>query len=670
MAFPVPSHSTPSGKPRSAIERRLRNVGRIILVDTDPTDRAHVRRLLEQIGHVVTEADTGARGLVEARTHRYDLAVIASDLGSGAGGADICRRIKTLTRLHVLHVLVYTRSASGEVTESLFDAGCDAVVVPEQFGQMGHVASVLMSERARLEDLGDQNRTLEMENRRLEEKRQQEADSSAAKGGAGAEALLHRELAAGRPDGVMIADSRGVVMHADRGACEILGLQIVGRTLGSVVPASGLEAFVRDARTGARDGFRFEVSARKDRVRRSIMASVTPIASGDAVPSLRVVLLLDVDKRRAFGAELDQQNSAPIPRQQLGSLLEAAHTIYQPDAITGKSKAAQSLRRQIVEAAKQKRPLALIGERAAGKSLVARIVHYSGIATGTLLQLRCGSLSTENLERELFGYAKGAFHGAVADRPGLLLLSRDGTLVLSEVEGMPAETQQRLLEVLEKGVIRRRGAQRRERVECRLIVSASESLDVLVSSGRLLPELAARLAPDCIRVPRLCDRIEDLPELVHQFLLRFGGCGQVETIADEAYWLMQQYNWPGNVGELEDCIEQAAARAEGNTIEVKHLTRPLRDLHTELPLPELIPPVRRSTEAGATGPLLASANASDLPLNVWDITDEDPISLDFYEKQVLVRALHVCSGDRLAAARLLNVGKSTLYRKLKRFGIK
>ena len=163
---------------------------------------------------------------------------------------------------------------------------------------------------------------------------------------------------------------------------------------------------------------------------------------------------------------------------------------------------------------------------------------------------------------------------------------------------------------------------------------------------------------------------EDVQELARVFVGRFGTRYGAEMISEEARWVMEQYDWPGNVAELEDCVEQACARVETGLVETHHLTRPLRDLAAELPSAEVIP-ARRGAPLAAAAPVPGTHLPSPTPLSArpWDITEEDPISLDLYEKKALLRALDNTGGDKLAAARLLQVGKSTLYRKLKKFGI-
>ena len=134
---------------------------------------------------------------------------------------------------------------------------------------------------------------------------------------------------------------------------------------------------------------------------------------------------------------------------------------------------------------------------------------------------------------------------------------------------------------------------------------------------------------------------------------------------------MENYAWPGDVAELEDCVEQACARAGAGVVEVEHLTRPLRDRAAELPAPAFIPAARPQQAAAPAAPVPGThvVAPQGLEPEPWMITEEDPISLDLYEKKVLLRALDSTDGDKLAAARLLQVGKSTLYRKLKKFGI-
>ncbi|TDJ73995.1 MAG: response regulator [Planctomycetota bacterium] len=648
----------------------------ILVIEADLAELRIIQSRIANLGHDVVCAETGAAGIVEARTNDVDLILLAANLGAGVEGTEVCRRLKAIPRLVSVPILMYCRTnCSTELCDRAYDAGCEAFLTKTQVPAIERVISVMMRIKARNDEVAEQNRALENENRRLEEESRALADMERQLGRPNVAAAV----GAGRPDGVLVVDGQGQVRQADRGACELLGGQLEGRSLGTLAPNSGLEAFVRDARNEPRDGFRFDLPGRGGRQGRALLASVMPVTTRDTAIECgrRVVLLLDVGKRKLSDEMLGGLEPA-VTRQQLGALLEAARTIFRPSSFIGTTDDAVSTRKQIIALNNRPGPVLIRGERGAGKEFVARIIHYNGNATGSFLQIRVGALTPGSLDKELFGYFKGAFEGAVADRPGLVLLSNDGTLFLSEIGDLPHELQVKLLEVLEQGTVQRMGKRRRERVDVRIVASTSRDLRVLAREGKFLPALLAKLSTNVLDVAPLRARIADVAPLVDSFLARFGSRFEVESIERDALWVMAQYDWPGNVAELEDCIEQACRRAEQGLVRIEHLTRPLRDLHAELPAQDLIPALRPTalcaTDPGSNGSqarvLSETRPAADrLEVQSWTITQDDPISFDVYEKKALLRALDCCGGDKLATARLLNVGKSTLYRKLKRFGI-
>lgn len=656
-------------------------MSRILLIEADPAERLVLRSRVQDHGHEVVVTENGARGLTEARRGGIDLILLASRLGGGVDSAEVCRRLKAAPRIQTVPLIVYSQEApSAPCAERMFDAGCEQFVGKAQMPLLERVVEVQLRLKARNDELGEQARLLEMENRRIEEGHRRDLDA----GPAGAAAGQASPLEASVPDGILVVDESGCVVYSDRGACALMGTAPLGQRLGRLAPASGLEAFARDARTATRVGFRFDLTSRPGAVRRSLLASVVPLSSSqsDGVAALRLVFLHDAGRRR-FADEMLSTGANGLPRQQLGSLLEAARTTYLPAAIVGRSRAASDLRATIGDAASHEGDVLLEGEIGTGKELAARILHYSSSRPGSYLELRCGALSESALEVELFGCVKGARPDIVADRPGLLLLAQDGTLFLDEVGELPLSIQQRLLDVLLGGSLRRLGSSRRERVGCRIVSSSRNPIAARVSAGTFLAELHRRLAGVSVRFPALRERIEDAPDLAQLFLQRHGVRFGVESISEDALWVCVQYSWPRNVEELEEALEQACRRATQGIVEVRHLPRALRDLAAELPRRELIPAVRGdsgglasrgsgvhavSSHPGASGdlPTLASVRRTR---PAWQIGDDDPISLEHYEKKALLRALDRCEGDKLAAARLLQVGKSTLYRKLKKFGI-
>ncbi|MFN0008700.1 MAG: sigma 54-interacting transcriptional regulator [Planctomycetota bacterium] len=669
----------------------------MLLVEDDPGNRRILENRLSTSGHEVAVAESGAQGLSLARESRFDLVLVSAELKSGVDGFEVCRRTKALPEGVRPGIILYCeQSPVPEVIERGYTAGSDAFVTRPDLPGLEHVLAILGRQRARVTEL-------ESEIARLADpKRRQDPpppavstrDRAAKEGEDRAGAL--RELACGRPEGVLVVDAEGTVRHADRGACELFGGTIEGRHLGDLAPASGLEAFVRDARLETREGFRFDLAARKGHPGRSLTATVVPLVvhSGNPDSEIRVVLLHDAARRR-LAAEVLRLQDPSLARQELGPLLEAARETYRPHTMVGASPATAALRQSLAAWSRTHAPVLLVGERGTGKERAARILHYSGPSTGAFVQLSCGALAPENLDLELFGRVRGSTPGALADRPGLFHLAQDGTLYLDEIADAPVATQERILKFLEEGVVSRVGTPKSERLSVRLVLSTSAPLEGRLREGRFSEGLLRRLESFMLALPPLGERLEDVPMLVRHYLGFFGSSRGVLDIDDEALAALSRHSWPGNVSELVDCIEQACAGAASESLGIADLPAPIGDskraaaAHDVIPA---LPPVRAPRTGARTGAVpaastqLASAGAGGLTgarvdrevprgvaqsrdIRPWDITDDDPICLELYERKALLRALDRVGGDRLAAAKLLNVGKSTLYRKLKQFGI-
>jgi DNA-binding NtrC family response regulator len=671
-------------------------MSRILVIDDDSGHRLILKSRLVESGHEVVLADTGARGISDARAQAFDAFVVAARLGAGVDGYEVCKRLKGIPeRAHVPVILFNDQTGVHEDLGRAFDAGCDAFVTKPDLPALDHVLRVHVKQKRRLEELSREVGSLHEQIRRLKlpaEPEPARATSNHASGrdsardamaANGDHAAALRELACGRPDGMLIVDSEGTVRYADRGACELLGSRIEGHHLGSLAPASGLEAFARDARIEPREGFRFDLPPRKGRAPRSLSAVVVPlmVRPSEQDMGLRVVMFHDAAKRR-LAADLLRSNEPSIPRAELGPLVEAAREVFRPEALIGVSHAAEVLRTNVAAAAQHNDPVLIRGDRGSGKERIARILHYHGSSTGAFLQARCSGQTAENLEAELFGYVKGAFRSATADRPGMFQMAQDGTLFLEEITELTLELQQRIAGFLETGSILRMGAQRPERIDLRLVASTSAPIENTVHEGKFSRDLFDRLARRTIHVPTLAARRDDIEPLVRHFVQRFGARRHVHGISDDVLQLLRRHEWPGSLAELEDCIDQACALADGGTIQLDDLPRSLRDVKGKGASSHEIIPTKRSASrpvegthsvAGLPSHELTSRPPSSTPLRdvrEWDITDADPVSLDLYEMKALLRALDEAGGDKLKAAKILKVGKSTLYRKLKRFDIK
>ena len=671
-------------------------MSRILVIDDDASNRLIIKSRLSDLGFEVALAESGAAGLVEAREHAWDLMMVAADLGAGIDSHEVTRRLKIIPETAKVPILAYS---TGTVTpESLmraYEAGCQHFVGKSEMPALDLVVKVLLRGKSAQDDLADQNRVLDRQNKRLQEEEQQQADRETSTREQGEHSLVFRELAASRPDGVLLVDPEGFVRHADRGARDFFGNRVEGRNLGSMAPNSGLEAFVRDARTEAREGFRFDLSAIGGRTARSLTASVIPLVSGQGAGEggLKAVLLLDAGRRR-IAAEMLRIQEAGIPRQQLGALLDAARRIYRPASLVGQSPGMCEARERVTRYCAERQPVLCLGVGGVGKVHIARTLHYGGELGGPFLAVRCSALEPESLERELFGYVQGAFEGAAGDRPGLFQRAADGTVLLEEVGDLSPALQERLLRLFEHKTLTRVGSEQTESVDVRVVASSSSPLDGAVAEGRFLPALWEHFSGHVVELTPLAERREDVVALAIHFVNLYGAGHGVLGLQDDALEALGLHDWPGNVAELEDCILHACEACSEGFLSAAHLPPSVRDSCEGLPVHDLIPvapgerdvagalrsdafggsPLRGNTPHGNTphgNALHGNAlHGNALRGSDWDITDEDPISLDHYEMKALMRALDAVGGDKLAAARLLKVGKSTLYRKLKRFDLK
>ena len=278
------------------------------------------------------------------------------------------------------------------------------------------------------------------------------------------------------------------------------------------------------------------------------------------------------------------------------------------------------------------------GESGTGKELVARAIHDGGPrSTGPFIPVHCAAMTQTVIESELFGHRKGAFTNAFSSKEGLFKVANGGTIFLDEVSEIPPETQVKLLRVLQEKEIRPVGDTRCIRIDVRVVAATNRNLDLAVQEGDFREDLFYRLNVVPIRVPPLRERPEDIPVLVDHFLReRNTDAKRFNGLSKKAMKVFLAYPWPGNVRELENCIELFFALAAGGTIDMEDLP------------PHLFQKVR-------------------MPLQMtWDKAP----NLRDLERAAIEMALRENHNDVLAAARQLQVGKSTLYRKIKEFKLK
>jgi len=323
------------------------------------------------------------------------------------------------------------------------------------------------------------------------------------------------------------------------------------------------------------------------------------------------------------------------------------------DDIIGKSESmlkAKSLARRF---AKSLDNVLLLGESGTGKELFAQAIHNSSRPGGPFIAVNCAAMPRNLIESELFGYESGAFTGAEKHgRPGKIELANGGTLFLDEIGDMPFELQAVILRVLQDKMVMRLGGKNYRQVNFRLITATNQNLQHLIQEKKFREDLYFRLSVLNIEIPPLRHRGYDIAILAEYFIKNYAGkMGlPVPVISDEAKEKILQYNWPGNVRQLENAIIYAVNLAEDGVIELHHLPKEL------LEKPE-IPP-----SAGRDAVPALSYVPSDNKV-------EDLFSMEESEKMAIQKAMNRAGNNVAIASKLLGISKTTLYRKLKKHNI-
>ncbi len=365
----------------------------------------------------------------------------------------------------------------------------------------------------------------------------------------------------------------------------------------------------------------------------SLSLSLRALSLSPSEPVARCAILL---KNRSREQRLEEEVSE---RFRLGSLI-------------GHSAPMRHLFQEILKAAASEATVLIEGESGAGKELVARALHEnSARAAGPYVRVNCSALAESLLESELFGHARGAFTGAVSARPGRFEAAEGGTLLLDEIGEIPASLQVKLLRVLQEREVERLGENRPRKVDVRIIAATNRDLTALVRDGTFREDLYYRLRVLPIRVPALRERLGDVPLLVDHLLAEMAGRYKREKldISEDALGVLMAYDWPGNVRELVNAMEYAMVHADGPVIHPRHFP------------PEV---VRGGPATLPSDPEVApSPPSGPRPTRYYRApTDEE-------EKDLILRMLDTTGGNRAEAARRLGMSRTTLWKRLRAYGL-
>lgn len=308
------------------------------------------------------------------------------------------------------------------------------------------------------------------------------------------------------------------------------------------------------------------------------------------------------------------------------------------------SASGQSLVRKLNKIASVDSTVLLTGESGTGKSTLARMIHQSGArAEAPFVVVNCASLPRDLIESELFGHSRGAFTGAVNDRPGRAEVADGGTLFLDEIGDLPLELQPKLLTFLQDRTLQRVGSNTVRKVDVRVIAATHQDLESMCAQKHFREDLYYRLNVLNLDAAPLRERLDEIPEFAESILQRIGRrSGKTPLqISPSGIWMLQQHQWPGNIRELENTLERACAFCEGDVIQDRDLeVRPRLNSADD------------SEETAQPVPALAGLTLSEI------------------EVRAIIETLQSCGGNKAKTARVLGISEKSIYNKMKRHGLR
>lgn len=425
------------------------------------------------------------------------------------------------------------------------------------------------------------------------------------------------KMSVGSIEAVMLSTEEGTVLAGDAGASRLVGNSPVGMAVSDAFPKLGLDRLVRNVGSTALISEPFEQPAGLGPAGIPLELRMIPLIEDEHGEPVRMSIVTQKAVPSVTGDMLPADSTWQLERT--GGLRKAAIAGCGLGTIIGSSPQASAAREAAVAASQHRMPFMVMGSRGSGAKAIAKAIHSTANPFATLQVVHVGAVSTNWIG------------GALKTGPNIAAWMHDRTLLLVGVDQLSLEDQAALVKSPPPG---------------RILMTSSSPL------SSLHPELADWVGPKYMSLAGLAERREDIPALTkHLVATRAPG----SEIAPAAIEMLMRYPWPGNVAELEACLAAAYLEATLDfvpggkvTIGVEHLP---------------------STIMGTGGAGGQGQSEQARELKPWDITDQDPIDFDFYERKAILRALDHCKNNRVACARMLRLGKSTLYRKLKRLGI-
>ena len=348
---------------------------------------------------------------------------------------------------------------------------------------------------------------------------------------------------------------------------------------------------------------------------------------------------IDIDQLRSLVGQACKKATTAIQREaKLGGTGEGR---FEFEGVRSENAAMEGIFEVLRRVAPTNISVLIEGESGTGKELLARAIHDNSLRRNRAFRpINCAGLSETLLESELFGHVKGAFTGAAADRKGLFEIADKGTLLLDEIGDMAPNMQAKLLRVLEDGIVIPVGSHKPTVVDVRIISATNQDLIELIDQKKFRQDLYFRIKGVNISLPALRNRADDMPTLTEYFLKEAAAetGSEVAGITEAALMILMNFDWPGNIRQLRNCIRTMVVMCDRDKLDVQDLP------------PEIVQ--RRQLAAGTAAPAGLAG-----------------VSLNELEKQAIMDTLAKTKGNREKAANILGIGERTLYRKIKEYNL-
>ena len=413
---------------------------------------------------------------------------------------------------------------------------------------------------------------------------------------------------------------------------------------------------------------------------------------GHRAPLMPIIVLTDENLSDGkIDRLVDLKFSRTISVSELKRQIEKLYNlrkILAENGLVGRSKSLQVIADTIMRVAPTDISVLITGESGTGKELVAKSIHnHSKRKDGPFVAINCGAIPETLLESQLFGYKRGAFTGANRDTPGFFDKAEGGTLFLDEIGEIPQSVQVKFLRVLETGEYFPVGGVKSKQANCRIITATNRDLKVSMRDGKFREDLYYRIGGVQIFIPPLRERREDIPILAFYFAEQIARKQNIKfaDFSDDAIDAMLDYHWPGNVRELRNLVENAVILSNGNVIRADNLIQYFSE-HSQIgrKLPILSPEHSGNIDSVLNSILTLLQQNNRILHKILDelnirgggrnFYEEDvfvsPPSFSEAEKDAIEKALKITGGSRRETAKILGISVRTLYRKMKKYGIK